>query len=406
MPDVEAVTSRRDSGERRWRAQCGVVVGAALSSLPLTGARERSAIALAGAKAPPIRAAGGPMHAPPSGIDRKLAIGTIRDESSRMTTTYTLHRLIHGLVAGMLLWGSLSAAAQDDTLAAIRALVEKSDYAEASRRIESYLSANPSDPQGRFLKGIVLAEQEQSDAAIEVFSALARDYPSLPEPHNNLAVLYAAQGDYVRARDELLIAINTHPSYATAHENLGDIYAKMAGLAYDKALELDNQNESAKAKLALMHDLVSVPSRVPVEVEVAAATSLDTTVAPVVMVEPARREKAQELQTEILQTLMGWAGAWSSQDVDRYLSFYASDYSPPGMSRSAWQGLRRKRLKSPAYIKVDIRDPEVDLEREGRVRVSFTQGYESDTFSDRVRKTLRLSMDRGRWVIVSENTNE
>jgi len=47
--------------------------------------------------------------------------------------------------------------------------------------------------------------------------------PELPEPYNNLAVLYAARGDHDGARDALLRAISTHPSYATAHENLGDI---------------------------------------------------------------------------------------------------------------------------------------------------------------------------------------
>jgi len=62
----------------------------------------------------------------------------------------------------------------------------------------------------------------------------------------------------VKVRDSLLLAINTHPTYATAHENLGDIYVKMAELAYDKALQLDGGNESAKAKLALMTDLISI----------------------------------------------------------------------------------------------------------------------------------------------------
>ena len=55
----------------------------------------------------------------------------------------------------------------------------------------------------------------------------------------------------------MLQAINTHPSYATAHENLGDIYAKMASLAYTRALSLDTSNTAAKGKLALIDDLFS-----------------------------------------------------------------------------------------------------------------------------------------------------
>jgi len=54
------------------------------------------------------------------------------------------------------------------------------------------------------------------------------------------------------------MAIRTNPSYATAHENLGDIYAKMASQAYNKALELDPNNQSAVgSKLALIREIFS-----------------------------------------------------------------------------------------------------------------------------------------------------
>jgi len=88
----------------------------------------------------------------------------------------------------------------------------------------------------RFNKGLILTEQKKVPDAIRIFSSLSEDYPDLPEPYNNLAVLYASQGQYEKARDALEAAIRTHPSYSTAHENLGDIYAKMASQAYGKAL--------------------------------------------------------------------------------------------------------------------------------------------------------------------------
>ena len=79
----------------------------------------------------------------------------------------------------------------------------------------------------------------------------------MPEPYNNLAVLYASQGQYDKARKSLEMAIRTHPSYAIAHENLGDVYAKMASEAYDKALQLDRGNAAAQTKLAMIKDLFS-----------------------------------------------------------------------------------------------------------------------------------------------------
>src|SRR6185436_6783162 len=70
-------------------------------------------------------------------------------------------------------------------------------------------------------------------------------------------VLYASQGQYDKARKSIEMAIRTHPSYAIAHENLGDVYAKMASEAYDKALQLDRGNAAAQTKLAMIKDLFS-----------------------------------------------------------------------------------------------------------------------------------------------------
>ena len=39
-------------------------------------------------------------------------------------------------------------------------------------------------------------------------------------------MLYANQNQLDKARTALEMAIRTNPAYATAHENLGDIYAK------------------------------------------------------------------------------------------------------------------------------------------------------------------------------------
>jgi tetratricopeptide (TPR) repeat protein len=65
---------------------------------------------------------------------------------------------------------------------------------------------------------LILTEQGNSKEAIEIFTKLTQDYPELPEPYNNLAVIYASQGQYDKARAALEQSIRTHPSYATAYE--------------------------------------------------------------------------------------------------------------------------------------------------------------------------------------------
>src|SRR3546814_1852781 len=61
--------------------------------------------------------------------------------------------------------------------------------------------------------------------------------------------------DLDKARGALQAAIAKHPSYATAHENLGDIYAALAGAAYSKAATLDTADQAVRRKLAVINQL-------------------------------------------------------------------------------------------------------------------------------------------------------
>ena len=138
--------------------------------------------------------------------------------------------------------------AQSDDLQEAQQLLKQGQVDRALERVDQFLKNKPKDARGRFLRGILLTEQNKPQEAIKVFTDLTQDYPELPEPYNNLAVLHASQGQYDKARAALEMAIRTHPSYATAHENLGDIYAKMASQAYDKALRIGNGKSKQKRR--------------------------------------------------------------------------------------------------------------------------------------------------------------
>ena len=70
-------------------------------------------------------------------------------------------------------------------------------HKQALERVNKALAAKPRDPQARFLKGLILTEQGNSKEAIDIFTKLTQDYPELPEPYNNLAVIYASEGQQV-----------------------------------------------------------------------------------------------------------------------------------------------------------------------------------------------------------------
>jgi cytochrome c-type biogenesis protein CcmH/NrfG len=142
-----------------------------------------------------------------------------------------------------------------DDLSDVQQLLKSGHAAEALKRADQFLATQPKDAQMRFLKGVALAEQNRANDAVSVFVKITEDFPELPEPYNNLAVLYANQGHYDKARTALEMAIRTNPSYATAYENLGDVYAKLASQAYAKALQVDAGNSAVVPKLALIRDL-------------------------------------------------------------------------------------------------------------------------------------------------------
>jgi len=137
----------------------------------------------------------------------------------------------------------------------VNQLVQAGKLSEALMKADSYLAAKPRDPQMRFLKGVIQRNSGKPSDAINTFTKLTEDYPELPEPYNNLAVLYAGQNQFDKARGALEMAIRINPSYATAHENLGDVYARLAGQAYNKALQLDGANVAVPPKLALIREL-------------------------------------------------------------------------------------------------------------------------------------------------------
>ena len=138
-------------------------------------------------------------------------------------------------------------------------MIRDGQYAAAQTKIDGVLAGDARNPQARFLRGIVETDQGEVDAALATFQGLTQDYPELPEPHNNLAVIFAQQGRYEDAKSALELALAASPDYAIAHENLGDIYTRLAAGEYDKAMALDKTNKSAQAKLALVRELFAVP---------------------------------------------------------------------------------------------------------------------------------------------------
>jgi cytochrome c-type biogenesis protein CcmH/NrfG len=360
-----------------------------------------------------------------------------------------LKRFATGAALCILLTFTLSSHA--DEIQDANKLFKQGQLTQALDMVNGYLANKPKDAQARFLKGLIVNEQGDATGAIAIFTELTNDYPELPEPYNNLAVLYAGLGQYEKAKIALEMAIRTHPSYATAHENLGDIYAKMASQAYDRALQLDKNNTGTKTKLALIRDLfgkgsqnakpttpalaeaapaqatapakpavvaaaapelpvVAPPTQPKTEPVVApVAKPVAVAVAPVVAPTPAAKPAvvpAPDASAEIIQATSKWAAAWSAKNVKEYLGFYAAEFKTPnGETRKAWEKIRHDRITKPKSIKVGISNTKVELADDSHASVTFRQNYNASHFKSVNNKTLNWVKTSAGWQIVEERSD-
>jgi tetratricopeptide (TPR) repeat protein len=301
--------------------------------------------------------------------------------------------------------GGPAAWAQADDYSEVNRLVRAGQLNEAMYKADQYLAGKPRDPQMRFLKGVIQTESGKTTDAIATFAKLTEDYPELPEPYNNLAVLYAGQSQFDKARAALEMAIRTNPSYATAHENLGDVYAKLASQAYSKALQLDAGNAGVAPKLSLIRNLfaVSTPSSNGTSPSAAPAPRAASVASPAPAPAPAPTASG-DAQRDVEAAVMAWANAWSSRNMASYLGAYGPNFAPPGgQARAAWEAERRARIEPRSRIGVDISDLSITVNAD-RATARFRQDYTSDNLDITSRKTLELVKIGTRWLIVREST--
>ena len=344
------------------------------------------------------------------------------------------------------------AAAPSPEALEIQRLIKSGQSTQALKLIDDALAKNPKDPAMRFRRGVTLSMLDRKAEALQVFQKLVEDHPEMPAPYNNLAVLYGSQGDYDKARAALVAAIRTNPQYATAYQNLGDVYAQLASQAYSKALQLDKSDTTVPPKLVLLRELIANPGQAaatpapapatrPIQVAAATPAPAPTPVAtpkpapvpppapvvaskppatapapaptPVAVAKPAPTPAPAPAPapavapangiSEVEAAVHAWASSWSRRDMAGYLDAYTPDYATGGKSHKAWEEDRKARILPRKHIAVEISDLRVSVNGD-KAQAQFKQTYESDTLTTSGHKTLDLVRSpSGKWLIKQES---
>jgi hypothetical protein len=303
---------------------------------------------------------------------------------------------------------------------------------QALTMIDQYLTTNPRDPDMLLLKGVILAERNNRKEAERIFRRLIDDFPFLPEPYNNLAVLYAQGGQVEKAKVVLEMAIKTNASYATAFENLSNIYARLASESYSKALNIDARKLGLQPKLRLINQVISISPAAPLVAadeksqsviavpEQVATPSRSSTNPPVPesssdhtkstqaaaqfeTIAPQTEPAPTASVTAALATLEAWRAAWSNKDIHGYIATYTPGYQPSAnITHKDWVKDRTARIMGKARIKVRVSDIDVIEQSENQVIISFSQNYESDRFRSVIKKRMTFIPGDRNWMISRE----
>jgi len=166
-----------------------------------------------------------------------------------------VHSLWRPFLAAAFALAATSAPAQEAR--EIDKLFRSGDTTLAMQRVDKAIAAKPRDAALRFQRAVMLTELQRTNEAIDALNKLIEDFPDLPEPYNNLAVLLAAQGRIDSARGLLETALRHDPNYAVAHENLGDVFIRLAQREFDRASAAGRNDEALQRKLKLTRDMAA-----------------------------------------------------------------------------------------------------------------------------------------------------
>ncbi len=147
--------------------------------------------------------------------------------------------------------GTAHADAADD----VQRLLAQGNLTAALQRAEA--GAKGADARLRFLHGVVLMDMQRDALALQMFTALAQDYPQLPEPYNNIAAIHSRAGRWELARIALETALRNDPSHLLVRENLGDTYLQLALTAWQGAARPERPDPILQRKIRVAVELTA-----------------------------------------------------------------------------------------------------------------------------------------------------
>ncbi|NWF36887.1 tetratricopeptide repeat protein [Mariprofundus sp. KV] len=288
--------------------------------------------------------------------------------------------------------------AEKAPVATAEGLISEGKDLAAISVLKRAVQEHPDAYQAWFLLGVTQARKRHFDDAIAAFGKVVQLQPELAEPHNNLAVIYNEMGNLTAAVRELEASLKLNPDYVTAHENIGDLYVKLAARSYKEAL---SQRENAQLR-SRYENLLLIRKPATVQQTPTEHLNVETKREPVVAATDASSPSDQALAA-----IEAWRIAWSSRDLDAYFAAYAADFDPGSNfdSVAEWKAYKQAVISKRSFINVTINNIVVSEVAAGEIKAVFLQNFIADSFQSNNQKELLLKRVGERWKITHELSN-
>ena len=298
-------------------------------------------------------------------------------------------KFLFRIIVLLLLLNTQSSISKEINFDNIKSMVSSSP-SRALVEIDLLLESDSNSHNLLFLRAVTLTKLEQTDLAIKTYISLIEKFPKLPEPYNNLAVLYAEQNKLLEAKQILEKALKTNNSYSIAHINLGDVYTRMASDAYRKAFELD-ESPVANNKLQLINELFSYSPNMQRNDLVDTASKSEI------------KSKEQKL-ADLALFVERWKTSWEDKDLETYFSSYSKYFKVKGdINYKDWKRTRTEKIINKKEINIQLTKIKYKF-KEGLWFINMSQAYNSGNYSDKENKTLVIINESGDYKIIEENT--
>ena len=186
---------------------------------------------------------------------------------------FRLRRPLRGYIFSALICSALAAGLASASGSAMAASEMQELAAEFSPRVDQLLKAghpaqaleladlglekNPRSAQLRFSRTVALERLGRTEEATKALRSLIAEYPEIPEPYNNLAVIEAGMGSLEEAVKLLDRALLLNPNFATAQKNRGDVYLALALESYEAAAPSLSSNTELQQRLKTLRRLTA-----------------------------------------------------------------------------------------------------------------------------------------------------